>query len=333
MHVIRARNVNDALQQGLQHLSNYGIKRDSRNGPVLLSPEPVTTVYSKPLERVLFWPERDANPFFHLYESLWMLAGRNDVEPVARFAKQMLQYSDDGKVFHGAYGYRWRNWFQFDQLKSIAESLSKNKDDRRQVLQMWDPKADLGRTGKDFPCNVSATFQINVDGALDLCVFCRSNDIVWGAYGANAVHFSFLLEYMARWIGVPVGRYSQISINYHGYLETVEPLMGKNSLIDPYENSEVRSLLLSSQSVDLDLFLKNYQIQDKFLFGYQDEFLTVASTLLFTHSVWQTLEAPERYDRSLSLMRSLDQKIDFVRACTEWLLRRKAKWEAKLVVR
>lgn len=336
MIVIKARNVNDALQQGLQHLSSYGIRRDSRNGPVLLSPEPVTTVYSKPLERVLFWPERDANPFFHLYESLWMLAGRNDVEPVARFAKQMLQYSDDGKIFHGAYGYRWRHWFEFDQLKSIAASLSENKDDRRQVLQMWDPTKDLGRVGKDLPCNVSATFQINVDGALDLCVFCRSNDIVWGAYGANAVHFSFLLEYMARWIGVPVGRYSQISINYHGYLETVEPLMGKNSLLDPYERGEVHSLLLPDHAInyiDMDIEKLLYEVDSQQLSTSKLEFWNTMSGILLAHEVWRMLPPPERFDRSLAVLGSLDPTIDFVSASASWLLRRKARWEAKLVAK
>jgi hypothetical protein len=114
MHVIRARNVNDAFSQALGYLEKYGIRRDSRNGPVLLSPEPVTTVYSHPLERVLFWSERDANPFFHLYEALYFLAGRNEVEPLARYAKQMREYSDDGEIFHGSYGYRWRHHFDLD---------------------------------------------------------------------------------------------------------------------------------------------------------------------------------------------------------------------------
>lgn len=185
MHVITARNVNDALYQGINYLSRVGISRDSRNGPVKVSPIPVTTVYMQPLERVLFWKDRDANPFFHLYESLWMLAGRNDVTPLVKYAKQMHQYSDDGKTLHGAYGYRWRHAFGRDQLALITDALKKNRDDRRQVLQMWDARQDLGRVGKDLPCNTIATFQINTDGELDLTVFCRSNDIIWGCLAAD----------------------------------------------------------------------------------------------------------------------------------------------------
>jgi hypothetical protein len=49
---------------------------------------------------------------------------------------------------------------------------------------------------------------------------CRSNDIIWGCYGANAVHMSMLHEYLAGHIGVPVGVYTQISFDWHTYLET-----------------------------------------------------------------------------------------------------------------
>lgn len=222
MRVIRARNVHQALPQALALLEKIGEKRPSRNGEVLVSPEPVATVYERPEERVVFWPERDANPFFHLYEALWMLAGRNDIAGPARYARQMLQYSDDGVTQHGAYGYRWRNADEsngsLDQLWRIESQLMLNRDDRRCVLQMWDAGLDLGRIGKDVPCNLTATLQVSIEGKLDFVVFCRSNDIVWGCYGANAVHFSMLQEYVARRIGVEVGTYTQVSVNWHAYL-------------------------------------------------------------------------------------------------------------------
>ena len=85
MRIIEARNVHSALPSAIQMLLTSGVQRDSRNGPVLMMPDVVTTEYAKPEERVLFWPERDANPFLHLYESLWMLAGRNDIEPILRY--------------------------------------------------------------------------------------------------------------------------------------------------------------------------------------------------------------------------------------------------------
>ena len=66
MIVINARNVSEALYLGYQHIRNSGVERTSRAGYLLVMPVPVTTVFRKPCERVLFYPQRDANPFFHL---------------------------------------------------------------------------------------------------------------------------------------------------------------------------------------------------------------------------------------------------------------------------
>lgn len=228
MLVIDARNVNDAWTKAIPIIKEKGVARPSRYGPVLEYPAPVTTVYEKPWERVLFDSTRDANPFFHLFEALWMLSGRNDVAWLARFLPRMAEFSDDGLTFHGAYGYRWLQHFDMygggdedetDQLGKIIRMLSANKDERRAVLQMWDPVADLGRNGKDLPCNTAAYFKVR-DGKLEMTVTCRSNDIILGCLGANAVHFSILHEYMAALTGYPQGRYFQVSDSWHMYTET-----------------------------------------------------------------------------------------------------------------
>lgn len=222
MRAITARNVNDALVEATWWLHVAGVDEDSRNGPVRVAPGPVCTVYREPCERVLFHPVRDANPFFHFIEALWMLAGRNQVEDVARFVPRMREYSDDGEVLHGAYGFRWRHWFGFDQLKTLIDLLRKDPTTRRAVLTMWSPLGDLVATeggaysALDQPCNTQAYFDCR-GGRLNMTITCRSNDAIWGAYGANAVHFSFLLEYMAMHVGLPVGEYRQFSNNLHIY--------------------------------------------------------------------------------------------------------------------
>lgn len=165
MH-LKTRNVNTAFRElvGLFADTEDGPKRGdivvrqpSRNGNVLRIDEPVTITYERPRERVLFNAARDANPYMHLYEALWMLAGRNDVEPVAYYAKQMREYSDDGKTLNGAYGYRWRNGFERccrdgesndeDQLNRIVEHLKSDPNSRRAVLQMWNVSDDLMKIG------------------------------------------------------------------------------------------------------------------------------------------------------------------------------------------
>lgn len=225
MYVIGAVNVNDAYRQGMRYLSIFGQRRESRNGPVLRARVPVTTVYGHPRQRLLFDAQRDANPFFHLFEALWILDGRNDLWTLEHFLPQFKAFSDDGLTLHGAYGHRLRRHFTqgheglwLDQLEWAAQRLKNNPDDRRVVLQIWDPNLDPLAESADIPCNDTIKLCI-VDNALDMYVFNRSNDIIWGCYGANAVHFSMVQEYVAAMIGVDVGVYEQISTDFHAYVE------------------------------------------------------------------------------------------------------------------
>ena len=153
MRVVDVRNVHEALVRGMDLLIEDGYSEESRNGKVYRAKTPVTTVYERPAERVLFWHDRDANPFFHFMEGLWMLTGRNDLGFVHYYNKGMEKYSDDGESLHGAYGWRWKDYFTIDQLQIIIQRLSEDPEDRRSVLQMWDPIGDLAREGKDVPCN------------------------------------------------------------------------------------------------------------------------------------------------------------------------------------
>lgn len=75
---------------------------------------------------------------------------------------------------------------------------------------------DLGKSSKDIPCNDLIMFKIR-DGELNMTVCCRSNDAILGAYGANAVQFSMIQEFVARAVGVRVGVYRQISDSFHVY--------------------------------------------------------------------------------------------------------------------
>lgn len=222
MQTITATYADEALQLGLQEVISTGLESSSRNGPVLRTPMPLTTTYADPRSRVLFNSVRDANPFLHLFESMWMLQGRNDLAFVQHFTPQMKAYSDDGRTLNGAYGFRWRNHFGFDQLHDfIIQELTKNPETRRAHLGMWDASTDptSAQTGTaDIPCNTSIAFDV-IRGRLSMTVFNRSNDLCFGAYGANLVHMSFLLEYVAQATGLKIGNYYQVSNNAHVYVE------------------------------------------------------------------------------------------------------------------
>lgn len=217
-NVIRVNNVNEALPNGLHLLLRNGEPATSRGLETLRVPGPVSTVYEHPCDRVLFDPIRDANPFFHIIEAMWILSGSNKVDLPQRFLGNITRFSDDGKTFHGAYGHRLRHAFGFDQIEMACAVLKERPDSRQVVLSIWSPVLDLATTTKDMPCNDMLMLDIT-RGKLNMTVCNRSNDAIWGAYGANAVQFSYLLEYMALRCGADIGRYVQQSNNFHVYTD------------------------------------------------------------------------------------------------------------------
>jgi thymidylate synthase len=343
MQVLAVRNAHKALPEAVHMLKHYGSRRSSRNGDALVMSSPVTTVFRRPMERVLFWPERDANPFFHLMESLHMVGGRNDVDFLTRYVRRMADFSDDGTSFHGAYGFRWRKHFDVDgggrpglpdQLPIIIDRLTRMPEDRRCVLTMWDPVADLGVDSRDLPCNTQIYFGRNASGALDMTVLCRSNDAVLGALGANVVHMSFLQEFMASSIGCEVGRYWQVSNNYHAYVgNDWEKVADLDTMIEgysglrpcPYELGEVvpypiMSVTRKVWEEDLAIFLAEGPIT-----GFREPFFhQVVTPMHHAHAAYRAKD----YAAALEIIAQC-QATDWHQACTEWLLRRRKSYEEK----
>jgi hypothetical protein len=327
MQVINARNVNDAFSVGISLIDTItpAGPEPSRNGDVYRAPWPVATVYRQPMERVLWNPVRDANPFFHLFESMWMLAGREDVGWLAQFNKNMVSFSDDGKTFNGAYGFRWRWYFGFDQITSAIHKLSLNINDRRVVLGMWNPHNDLESKSKDVPCNLSVKFTGRVVGGekvIDMVVFNRSNDIIWGAYGANVVHMSILQEYVCASVGAKVGTYTQVSADWHAYLSTYEPLLaggvdrvhdhhtyGSAATVTPLFQDDPRSVY-----DDIEFFINEPQVK-RFRNRAFAEVLVPMRDAWFLHKAGKTDEALRRLD-------DCPDGSDWVVAAHRWLVRR-----------
>lgn len=338
MRVINVRNVHEALPEGVAILAQEGLDQETRNGDTIVHPGTVTTHYECPRERVVLWEERDANPFFHFYEGLWMLGGCEDVGRLTRFVRRMATFSDDGKIFHGAYGYRWRRFFQLDQVRLIGEALKTDPTCRRQVLEIWHGPADLveQKDKRDIPCNLVATFQVDHLGALNMVVFCRSNDMVWGCYGANAVHFSMLQEVVAAIAEVPVGWYEHVSANWHAYTKTLEPLKNlKNARYmptragatrpNPYNNMRPFTMVNTNPDTwfsDLEMFLDC----EGAVTGYRDVFFRhVALPIVAVHNAYRQLPQPSNYEQAMTLCDKIKAD-DWAEACHQWLLRRYRKW-------
>lgn len=333
MQIIKADNVNEALFIGAQRILTEGVMVNSRNGSTLAFPYPVVTEYKYPNERVLFHPLRDANPFFHLFESLWMLGGRNDVEFLKQFNSTIGQFSDDGETLHGAYGHRWRKHFGLDQIDRAIFELYSNHSTRRVVLGMWDPYidgpvAEVG--GKDVPCNTQVYFRVRPNGELDMTVTNRSNDMIWGAYGANAVHMSLLHEYVALAVGAPMGTYYQISNDLHVYErhfdlvkqiarspqsnayalgeESPEPLWETHPMVKPKETKK-------QFDADVQSFLRDpFQLFNNYQTGF---FQRVVSPMA---AVWKLHKA--KFHASAVQKCEHIEATDWQKAALEWVERR-----------
>lgn len=348
MKVLRARNVCDLLPLGLDLLAHEGAREDSRAGPVVVYPTPVTSVYEQPTERVLRSARRDANPFFHLFEALWMLAGRNNATSLNRyvrdFGERFAEY--DGRI-HGAYGSRWRRALGHDQLNVVVDKLQKNPYDRQCVIQMWDARApgigsdDLLGDWKDRPCNTHVYLRVRElnthdritssdERVLDLTVLCRSNDIVMGAYGANAVHFSFLQEYLAGRIGVGVGVMYQVSNNYHGYVRDLDRIGDPRAMLeeqDPYATEGWSPSLIGNAWEHWDTDLQEFMLFHEKLWELGGQpFILKSSNAWFQHTAMPLVMANffrvrGKQDTALSWARRIDST-DWRVACVEWLGRR-----------
>lgn len=335
MITVTSANVNTMLREACIGMKHAGVVENSRNGKVTSLLAPVCLEYLFPTERVMFWPQRDANPFFHFMEALWMLDGRNNLAWPAYFNSKFAQYSDDGDTVYGAYGRRWRDHFRngfatIDQIHQTIDLLRKDPESRRAVIAMWDPDVDYAPAplfkGRDVPCNTHIYFRI-VNGCLNMTVCNRSNDLVWGACGSNAVHFSMLQEFIASALGLTVGRYYQITNNLHIYHSVPNYEWYSNAYDmpahDPYMDLPdpqypLCSVLHPTWLEDLYYFLQTPRNE----LGFNDPFFPEVACPMF--AAWE--ERKEGKGTGLAHAKRIAAE-DWRKACVEWIERRETKVE------
>ena len=344
MH-IKTRNVNTAFRELLSGICGGTIatvRTSSRYGEVLRIAEPLVITYEHPSECILFNQSRDSNVFFTLYEALWLLAGRRDVAPLSYYNSKMPEFSDDGVTYHGSYGYRWRKHFGFDQLDMAASELRDNPTTRRVVVAMWDATVDLPyactKGTKDLPCNLEVVFEVE-DDHLNITVFNRSNDIVWGLLGTNVVQFTFLQMYMAARLGLKIGVYHQISSNAHVYTDRFEPekwlawyndtsgFDGKLSGDGDYSFT-IKTIPLVKDPATFDRecaeFVERHS-RDALAGDYKEPFLELVAQPMMIAFHWHKRRD---YSAALACIETV-QSDDWRIAATNWLLKRKANHEHK----
>jgi thymidylate synthase len=285
-----------------EHIQEYGNPVSSRIGDTreVLN---FKTVIREPRRRCTVASGRNTNIFFHLAESFWVLAGRNDLAFITLFNSRFPKFSDDGITLHGAYGKRLRHGGGTnlekpgDQLFTLCKRLNNDPDLRRSVIALWDSQLDLGQPHRDIPCNTQLMFRIS-QGELHTTVINRSNDLHWGLI-ANIFQFSMLSEFMGLVIDRKFARQTHISQSLHYYIDN--PLNGqlKNSdLSRQFEQRYPSSELTFPFTRDTKQFQERFSEIDIVIHKLPDDIMSFAAGAADLNGAIVNAEAYRSYGAS-----------------------------------
>lgn len=239
-------NLNQSLISLARILLNEGIKRETRGKICYEINEPVLIKVSNPSDRHINIKERKGyNKYLPFAESLWILNGVNELSLPGTYTPNLYSYSDDGKHMRASYSPRIRSFSGIttdyaidtpkernilnggsfgcvDQIKYVVESFKRDINSRQCVVEIADPPKDCFnqdgtlKVTKDQPCTRLLNFQVR-DEKLDITVYMRSNDLVFGYACVNFTNFAIFQEIISKIIGVPVGNYYTMANNMHYY--------------------------------------------------------------------------------------------------------------------
>ena len=245
--------INSFLKGASTLLLKHGVKRNTRGLACLELPEPFAFKITNPRARFVTIPERKWNPILPFAESLWLATGRNDINFIGYYLENMKNFSDDGFFLRGGYGPRLRKYngilddykidgqslydisalrkTELDQFDYVRKAFKKDENTRQAIISIGDPPKDcFGEEGvlkvtKDYPCTRLLHFQKQANNdKLNLTVYMRSNDILWGASAVNIFNYTLMQEYFSHILGLEVGDYYHIANNFHLYEDFTEQL-------------------------------------------------------------------------------------------------------------
>ncbi len=257
--------INSFLVGMAKTLLEHGVERTTREKKCWELPEPMMIKITNPLSRIVTIPERKWNLSLPYAESLWLALGRNDLELIKFYLPSMEEFSDDREFLRGGYGPRLRCYNgnandykeawnkntiifenrEIDQFFYVTESFHRDPYTRQGIISIGDPPKDCFDSNnnikqtKDLPCTRLLQFMRSpTENKLNLTVYMRSNDFIWGASAVNMFNYMFMQEYFAAILGLEVGAYYHIANNFHYYderhRELVEKLASIENVSDEY---------------------------------------------------------------------------------------------------
>lgn len=228
-----------------------------------------------------------------LAEMLWFISGSTNVNDLPKFAQKIWRsWADSDGSIGKTYGYQFRNnikWlhdldeeqyekininldyqeaissYNFnnlfdvkintDQIKRIEYLLKNNKDDRRMVIDLWNP-SDLDEMNLP-PCLFSYVFSV-LENHLNCHITMRSADLPIGV-PYNITGASLLIHMFANIFGLQAGELSINMVDCHIYVNQIDAVKEqlKNNLFK-------KPQLLIKRSVNsiLDYNLNDFELID-----------------------------------------------------------------------
>lgn len=324
MFTAEYNGINSFLVGASKLLLEQGVKRETRGKVCCELPEPFMFKITNPKARWITIPERKWNVALAYAESLWLASGRNDLEMISRYLTRMKDFSDDGVSMRGGYGPRLRKYNgnsndykistslqnsnepcfnEIDQIRFVIECFEKDINTRQGIITIGDPTKDCFeksgslKQSNDFPCTRSLHFMKHpTENKLNLTVYMRSNDLLWGASAVNIFNFTFMQEYIARILNIQVGDYYHIANNFHFYEDKrkdIEIISKVDNYIDEsydYKYSFNSLIEFDSKLRKLEkeeLILSNYNTS---IIDFEDEFFNDWYKVLYQRNKKEKVE-------------------------------------------
>lgn len=206
---------NDVWLDNIRHVDQFGENVSPRQMP---SKEIISycskVSMSHPVVSIM---NRKLSFQFMAAEALWILEGDNRVAPLSKYAPSIVNYSDDGHAFYGAYGPQLE-----PQLNYVIEKLLEDIDTRQAVATIWIRNPNKS---KDIPCTISVQWIIR-NGKLFCIDTMRSSDL-WLGWPYDIFNFTILttligLELRARGLTLELGDISLQAGSQHLYLKNLD---------------------------------------------------------------------------------------------------------------
>lgn len=237
---IIGKTAGDVCFKALAHfLSSSNVEHSSPRSMSITETRGVVYQLTDPRRCAAYLPGRSLNYHFMLAEWLWIALGRDDVEFISHYCKEISRFSDDGKTFFGAYGPRWRG-----QVDYVLEKLQNDPDSRQAVINIWreNPPAT-----NDVPCTLSMQYFIRND-RVEAFVNMRSSD-VWLGLPYDLHNFSQLQKHVAFELGREAGPLTLYVASAHLYDRDRDKALGVFNETSELTANELDDLQISLPAV------------------------------------------------------------------------------------